>query len=185
VCVRIQARFRKDFEQLPISIQSLRDASQKIVTAQILTQDQAAQSGAKTAFLCHSHEDQNLVKGLIKLMKDAGWSIYVDWQDGTMPTTVSKDTAHKIKQTIKQLDFFLFLATPNSTSSKWCPWEIGIADGVKHYDNLLIIPTEDSYGKHYGNEYLEIYRHIDLSDNMKLTAWFPNQYKNGVLLKNL
>lgn len=80
------------------------------------------------------------------------------------------------------MKFFLFLATPNSMKSRWCPWEIGYADGTKANDNILIIPTEDSAGW-YGNEYLGLYRKIDVQ-NGYLRAFRPDS-TTGISLEYL
>jgi hypothetical protein len=39
----------------------------------------------RTAFLCHSHKDIQLVKGLIARFSREGINLYVDWQDEEMP----------------------------------------------------------------------------------------------------
>ncbi|MCH5937009.1 toll/interleukin-1 receptor domain-containing protein, partial [Salmonella enterica] len=62
-------------------------------------------------------------------------------------------------------NWFLFLATENSMSSRWCPWEIGYADGKKNLNNIVIVPTVDSSGRHHGNEYLQLYSRIDTTPN--------------------
>ena len=115
-------------------------------------------SKKKSAFLCHSHKDEELVKGLLVIFEEAGLDLYVDWQDHSMPETPNGDTARKIQEKIKSSDVFLFLATVNSKASRWCPWEIGFADSSQK--GIYIIPTADGYGT-YGNEYLELYSHID------------------------
>ena len=81
-----------------------------------------------------------------------------------MPSSPNSETANKIKVRIKELDWFIFLATKNSLESKWCPWEIGYADGVKYYDDIVILPTYDAFGRFYGNEYLRLYRSIQFSE---------------------
>lgn len=115
----------------------------------------------QTAFLCHSHQDQELAKGLQVILKENGWDLYIDWEDINMPDTPNKETANRIKSKIKSTDWFLFLATNNSTKSRWCPWEIGFADLAKGYEKVLIIPTEDDSGLWFGNEYLQLYKRID------------------------
>jgi hypothetical protein len=112
----------------------------------------------KTAFLCHSHKDETLVKGLIVIFREANIHLYVDWMDQSMPEKPNKVTAENIKSRIKNSDLFIFLATANSKASRWCPWEIGFADGVNK--NVYIVPTSDGYNT-YGNEYLELYSKID------------------------
>jgi hypothetical protein len=76
-----------------------------------------------------------------------------------MPDRPTKETAGKIKLQIQRLDWLLFLATANSMSSRWCPWEIGYADGKKGAETVVIIPTTAG-GDTYGNEYLDLYRNV-------------------------
>jgi hypothetical protein len=151
---------------MPLRLSDLRSASSNFVrkyAAEGLTESRASQLGYKTAFLCHSHKDAEYVKGFIAQVKDQGWKIYVDWQDHTMPERPNAETADRIQAVIKRLNLFLFLATPNSTASKWCPWEIGYADGVKDRNKILIIQTQDDQGNIYGVEYLDLYQKIDRS----------------------
>ncbi|MEE4668083.1 toll/interleukin-1 receptor domain-containing protein [Pseudomonas alliivorans] len=117
--------------------------------------------GQPTAFLSHSHKDAKLALGLQEMLKQQGWDIYIDWQDQTMPDTPDAETAVRIKNAIVGADWFLFLATENSMSSRWCPWEIGYADGKKQLNRIAIVPTIDSYGRYHGNEYLKLYNTID------------------------
>ncbi len=143
----------------------------------------------QTAFLSHSHKDAQLAKGLQVLLKQQGWDVYIDWEDSTMPETPDRQTAEKIQTKIRQCNWFLFLATPNSTVSRWCPWEIGYADGKKPLDSIFIIPTTDNSGKFYGNEYLQLYRRIDLGvvDRQgferaeRLCAFRPNEDRGPLL----
>ena len=116
-----------------------------------------------TVFLSHSHRDKVLVEGLIAMFSEQGFHIYVDWNDSDMPRITSGETARKIKQRIAELQLFFFLATENGLRSKWCPWELGVADSHKRWDNILIIPIADSQGRFRGNEYLQIYKHLELT----------------------
>ena len=80
---------------------------------------------------------------------------------GIIIMTYSMVTAKRIISLIASFriqSVFLFLATANSKASRWCPWEIGFADSSQK--GIYIIPTADGYGT-YGNEYLELYSHID------------------------
>jgi len=125
----------------------------------------ARSQGRQTAFLSHSHHDKDIVKRVQPFLQDNGWNVYVDWADNNMPTTTSSETASKIKTKIVELDWFLFLATQNSMNSKWCPWEIGYADGMKVNSRIVIIPTEDQLGRTHGSEYLDLYRKINDGTN--------------------
>ena len=134
--------------------------------------------------MCHSHEDKVLAEGLQVLLKESGWDIYVDWKDHDMPATPNRETAQRIQTKIKAFDFFLFLATPNSTSSKRCPWEIGYADSAKSLDKIFIIPTTES-GKWYGSQYLQLYRQITDTNKGDLAAFAAGQTVGGILVKSL
>ena len=151
---------------MAISIYDLRLASQRSSRVALAGSLYEAKSKNKqTAFLCHSHKDEDLAKGLQTLLAEDGWDIYIDWQDNTLPQEPNKETASKIKNKIIETNWFLFLATNNSTSSRWCPWEIGYADAVKQNSNILIVPTTDQSGHWYGNEYLQLYRKIDVGSS--------------------
>jgi len=126
-----------------------------------------------TVFLSHSHKDKELVKGLIELLAEQGIYIYVDWNDSDMPRITSGETAKKIKNKIKELDFFFFLATENALNSRWCPWELGVADSLKEWDDILIIPVADPSGQFKGNEYLQIYKHLEY-DKVTYEAYVVN-----------
>ncbi len=115
-----------------------------------------------TVFLSHSHKDKKLAIGFIKLLEDLGFKVYVDWNDSSMPRITSAETARKIKERIRQMHLFIFLATKNGIKSRWCPWELGVADSLKDWDDILIVPVVDKHGNFKGNEYLQIYRHLTL-----------------------
>ena len=90
-----------------------------------------------------------------------------------MPEEPDRETAERIKTKIKTLDWFLFLATANSVASRWCPWEIGVADDGKENQRILVIATVDQSGKWYGNEYLKLYRQITANQLGTLVAVPP------------
>lgn len=163
---------------MPIDLRNLRTARTRYSSspASPKTRIQAKALGYRTAFLCHSHTDRDLVLGLLQVFKDEGLNIYVDWMDEEMPPSPNKETAQKIQAKIRELDLFLFLATPASLKSRWCPWEIGYADGTKPLDSIVVIPTQDSQGS-YGNEYLELYRRLIPSDSGGLAAFQPGTTK--------
>lgn len=128
--------------------------------------------GITTAFLCHSHKDKELALGVETFLNDAGIKVYIDWLDGEMPDKPNRETATRIKEKIIGCDIFLFLATVSSMASRWCPWEIGYADGKKHIDQIIMLPTTDG-GTTYGNEYLDLYRRIDVSTLGRVGIWRP------------
>jgi metal-dependent hydrolase (beta-lactamase superfamily II) len=148
---------------MPIKIEELKKASGRTLDSSYYGMEnlkEALASKIKTAFLCHSHKDKDLAKGLQVIFQENGLKLYIDWQDEKMPDQPDKITAERIKSKIKSLNLFIFLATKNSTESKWCPWEIGYADAAKFRNDIIIIATQDNSGNFYGNEYLRLYRQI-------------------------
>lgn len=139
--------------------------------------------GQRTAFLCHSHKDRALALGLQELLRLNGLDLYIDWQDAEMPEQPSSETAARLRVRIKQSDFFLFLATQNSMNSRWCPWELGNADGVKPNERILLVPTSDGLNTH-GSEYLNLYRRVDASTAGDLQVIQPG-YTYGTSVRSL
>ena len=140
--------------------------------------------GQPTAFLSHSHKDATLALGLQELHNNQGWDVYIDWQDQTMPERPDAETAFNIKAAIVRADWFLFLATQSSMASRWCPWEIGFADGKKAHERIAIVPTQDNHGHFYGNEYLNLYNKIDVPAGAVGLAFFDPR-GNGKWLRTL
>jgi hypothetical protein len=136
----------------------------------------------KTGFLCHSHKDRELAIGLQQWLKEQGMDLYIDWQDASMPESPDATTASRIRNVIRGADVFLFLATRDSMTSRWCPWELGFADGAKREEQIAIIATRDASGNYYGNEYLQLYRRIDQNSAGNSLYWYQ---KGSQLPQNL
>lgn len=135
-------------------------------------------SASKTAFLSHSHKDQDLATATQKFLAKHGLYVYIDWQDSTMPDVPNGETASKIQTRIKSCELFLFLVTENSKDSAWCPWELGYADLAKSKALIYIIPTTNG-SNNYGNEYLELYRHIGPDKDGSIQYFQPGFKYNG------
>lgn len=163
---------------MPISLDVLdRAAQQSSRTVFAKSLEEASARAQKTAFLSHSHLDRSRAKGLQKLLADEGWDLFIDWEHNTLDERPTKATAEWLQKSIVACDWFLYLATPNSKGSRWCPWEIGYADGKKGADAIIIIATSDSRGT-YGNEYLDLYRQISETSTGGL-ALFEAATSNG------
>jgi hypothetical protein len=96
--------------------------------------------------------------------------------DKGMPKNTCAETAERIKMVIGNCQKFILLATNKALFSKWCNWEVGIADKTKlPMNNMAILPMlDDNSNFYYGNEYLEIYPYIEetinISGNKYLTV---------------
>jgi len=122
----------------------------------------AETSAGKTVFLSHSTKDHTYVPGVIELFRENGASTYVDDGDKRLPSSPDHTTANILKQTIKQCPRFVVLVSPNSYSSRWIPWELGLADAYKTVAPIAVLPiaptsSEESWAK---TEYLGLYPRI-------------------------
>ncbi len=164
---------------MAISQNDLRTAANRA----LLHKSLARKANQRTAFLCHSHKDAVLAEGLQVLLAEQGVDLYIDWKDSAMPEQPNRETADRLRSQIVASDWFLFLATSNSSTSRWCPWELGYADGRKPFDRIAVVPTRDGNTMH-GNEYMQLYRRIDVTDIGQL-LWVPPGSNQGVLARSI
>lgn len=110
-------------------------------------------------FISHSFKDKDLVTGLYHLFYKANYKVYIDWIDDITldRTNVTPGTASTIKKRILNSSGTSYIATSNSTTSKWCPWELGVADGA--IGKVCILPVME--GSFKGQEYLGLYPYIE------------------------
>lgn len=113
-------------------------------------------------FISHSYLDKKLVLTLVDLFSKAGYFVYVDWIDDVQldRSNVTEATAKFIKSRIKQCKGLSYISTVNATSSKWCPWELGIADGMLN-EKACILPVMKQGVSYNGQEYLGLYSYIE------------------------
>lgn len=162
----------------------LRAAATRQVLQESLGSIKEAKARSRTTvFLSHSHRDRVLALGLKNKLREQDVDLYIDWEDTAMPDQTNRETASRIQGKIVDSDIFLFLATQNSLSSRWCPWEIGYADGKKPVDRILIVPTEDDQGHYHGNEYLQLYRRLLIPDGMIKYGVFAPGQDRGVMFE--
>lgn len=118
----------------------------------------------RSVFLCHAHQDKTVVNNIILLFNKVDVNFYVDWMDSEMPKITDKNTAAVIRRKIEHNNRFLFLATAAGLASKWCSWELGLAYSIKNIDELAILPIESKSGIWKGNEYLNLYPHMQIQE---------------------
>lgn len=135
-----------------------------------------------TVFLSHKHKDIEEIEeatGVIEMLEDLGVKVYIDSIDNKMPNQTTGETAARIKEVIKYSDKFILLATKKAIESYWCNWELGIGDVHKFQSHIALLPVKEkgeSDSQYKGNEYLQIYPHIDYRDG---TTYYRN---NGGLI---
>lgn len=127
-------------------------------------------------FISHSFSDSEIVIGLYQLFQKAGYNVYIDWivDNDLDRQKVNTDTAALIKKRIKASRGTAYISTTNSTSSRWCPWELGVADGMK--GRVCILPIMSSSFE--GQEYLGLYPYLQyaqIQGEEKFDFWVWDQ----------
>ena len=137
-------------------------------------------------FISHSFKDKDLVVGLKHLFKKAGYKVYIDWIDDAQldRNRVNEYTASTIKNRMKSCKALTYVSTENTPSSQWCPWELGLGDGM--LNKVCILPVMK--GDYKGQEYLSLYpylRYAEYADKAVYDFWLydQNDQKKYILLK--
>lgn len=130
-------------------------------------------------FLSHSSKDAELVLGVKKILEMKGLKVYVDWDTDSQldRRQVDAETAELIRKRMRQSKSLIYIATSNSTNSKWMPWELGFFDGFSS-GGVAILPIVDySYESFSGQEYLGIYPLVDQGEyeNTRKSDVFVNK----------
>ncbi len=128
-------------------------------------------------FISHSFKDKDLVIGLYHLFTVAGYKVYIDWIDDSNldRKSVTPITAAIIRKRIERSKGASFISTANSTTSKWCPWELGVADGM--HNRVCILPIM-STTEFRGQEYLGLYPYLEyekVAGQAKYEFWVHEQ----------
>jgi TIR domain len=117
-------------------------------------------------FLSHSYSDKEDLLKIKQLLKEAGFTTYVDWiEDRQLPRSqVNKSTAKLLKERMQQCKALFYITSSNSSSSKWMPWELGYFDGLKK-SRVAILPILEESTSYNGQEYLGLYPYVDRTDS--------------------
>ncbi len=112
-----------------------------------------------------------MVTGTIVGLENHGASVYVDEVDPEMPPYTSDKTAALLKGRIRDTGRFILLASKNSRDSRWVPWELGVADGIKTPSKIALFPaSETSQDKSWVSwEYLGLYDRIAYGNHQNYT----------------
>lgn len=94
-----------------------------------------------TVFLSHSSADDEHVDRVVLFFRDFDALVYADNYDKSLPKPPNVATAATLKKRIADTSRFVVLVSPNSRSSRWIPWELGVADGKKGVAPIAILPV--------------------------------------------
>lgn len=148
------------------SVSMINEAYQRTRT---FSERSISSASGTTVFISHKHDDLEDLQGFLSyLNKEYNIIPYIDSMDKGMPKNTCAETATRIKSVIGSCQKFILLGTNKALFSKWCNWEVGIADKTKlPTNNMAILPMlDDNSNFYYGNEYLEIYPYIEETINI-------------------
>jgi hypothetical protein len=133
----------------------------------VLVQANGGQSltvtGAKpNVFLSHLSTDEDFLAIVEYLLRQHGGVPHMSATDKCLSPTASAEAVKKLRATIDGLPRFIVFVTPQSTTSKWIPWEIGLANGLKKDSEIALWPSAPAdVGEEWvAAGYLGIYRRI-------------------------
>ena len=118
---------------------------------QLLTES-SLQSYLPFTFVSYSSKDSEYLPYVLKILVNHGANPYIDKGDQRLPSPPSSKTAEVLKDTIKKSKKMVVFVTSNSKDSKWIPWELGLGDGMKTKEHIVIFPSAE---KSYETEWLE------------------------------
>lgn len=156
-------------------------ASYSVVQRKFLTEQQksatvnfaAAKSATNKTFLAHSSADVGILPNVIAILEEHGADVYIDKKDSSLPRYTSPQTANALRSHIRASKRFIVLATPNSKTSTWVPWELGLADGIRGESSVATFPiVSDADSTWPGREYYGLYHRIIHDDDPRLLGWW-------------
>jgi hypothetical protein len=141
--------------------------------AQVLSEAKTTIAG-KTVFLSHSSVDDAIVPAVISFFASFEASVYADDFDKRLPNPPSAITASILKSEIRKCPRFVVLTTPSSRTSRWIPWELGLADGYKGIPpNATLMFTPEGIVETWTKEqYFNLYPKI-VNDNWNWVVTDP------------
>ncbi len=80
---------------------------------------------APRVFISHSHQDNELIRDLVRRLQAAGLEPVVDFADPHVGT----DWKKTVREQIRTADALLILVTPAALNAAWMMTELGMAEG--------------------------------------------------------
>jgi len=114
-------------------------------------------------FISHSHRDTRRAQALAAQLADWGIDVYVDFQDYQLSALPDDELANHLVSALRECRLLIFAFSAASASSRWMPWELGLAHGV--IGRVLLWPfNERALQAKATQEYLHLYEAIDPSN---------------------
>ena len=161
-----------------ISHQDLDRLQTPMAKSEQLIKEASAHPDAQV-LLSHSSIDRPRLGQIIGLFSTFKAPVYLDFQDESLPRVTSTETADSLRVAIRRCPRFVLVASSNIRDSRWTPWELGYADGVKGTAKVAILPLVPRSNEETSveQEYLGLYPVIaveKLDDKLQYAVRDPN-----------
>ncbi len=123
-----------------------------------------------SVFLSYSHYDKKWAYAASLMLELIDGDLYIDLRDYDLPNDPSVATANILREKIANAEKFMVVVTDRTRDSVWVPWELGVADGIKGFENIAILPLSIIRGFEV-QEYLATYNRVENSHNDLLTVY--------------
>lgn len=101
-------------------------------------------SGTSDLFLSHSRSDIGpLLDGAIEILDDHGASVYADVLDPEAKQLPPGRFGAFFSQAIEDTERLVALVTGQTATSRWVPWELGLAHGIHSLNRVAIWPVKE------------------------------------------
>ena len=121
----------------------------------------ATSLASKNLFLSHSHRDIAHLGAALGLLEGYGASVYVDVRDaiGGDPNQV----AERLRKAVVSCRRLVALVTEATSTSRWIPWEMGLADGAAGSTQIALLPLRATGADALWaqQEYFDLYGRIE------------------------
>jgi hypothetical protein len=130
--------------------------------------------GGKNLFLSHSLSDLQHVKFAVDLLEQNGAKVYVDVRDASVANVSAAEAAKRLRSAIRETKRLVVVATENTHTSRWIPWEMGLADAATGQDRIALLPlraTSSASELWARQEYFELYARIERVASGSSPSW--------------
>ena len=94
----------------------------------------------KDLFLSHSLSDTSSVRDAVGLLQQHGANVYCDINDAFLAAALFLDVASRLRRAIQTCRRLVVLMTENTHTSRWIPWEVGLADAFATSARVALLP---------------------------------------------
>ena len=140
------------------------------------------------SFISYSWNDRTFADKVVQLLENCGYTVYIDYNDKRLDrNNVTEETAQHILSQMNKCKGLLYLYSPSSSVSKWCPWEVGVFSGMKSFRCANLPLTQNRGDDFKKQEYLEIYPYIDyelIAEKTTYDFWVCESDKKYISLRN-